>query len=204
MYSCIASILLKCITAKLKEKAEHIINYRNIDSWGNIRKYLLEAVETKFALSILQLQLNHVKMCSGKDKDETKLIREQFLEQLSAAYMKGLIGLIKSVVKAQNPETLEQTKLKTKAEELERQEDIEEQHYFNQPRESPQVSAAIIHDVQTRCILISQSITRMGYLGNMDEEKNTKLCAVLGGIGFYGDIDLAPLRRRRDLRENQD
>jgi len=138
-----APTLVKYITTRLTERALEMIKYKNVSKWAYIKTYLIDAFEDLTTASSLQIQLNSIRMCQGEDVNEyyhrveklyytlctvstlnkvdseAKVIHETLKEQTLAISIKGLIGLIRTIVKAQCPKTLEIAKQLEKAEEAE-------------------------------------------------------------------------------------
>lgn len=148
-------ILIRYITTKLSGKALEIIKYKDLTKWTNIKKYLEGTFESQYSASSLQLQINSIKMnneesvnaytdrseklfyklCNiytlNKNEMEAKIIHEQLKEQVLELYIKGLIKLIKVMVKTRNPKTIEEAKNIASTEELEFYAESETHNMFN-------------------------------------------------------------------------
>ncbi|KAF0755808.1 myb-like protein D [Aphis craccivora] len=135
--------LVKYITTRLCGRTLKMIKYKNVTEWVYIKSYLTDAFEDTTTASSLQIQLNSIKMHNdedvndychrveklyyklcvvytlNKEEAEAKVIHETLKEQTLNIFIKGLIGPIRTVVKARNPKTLEVAKQLAKAEKVE-------------------------------------------------------------------------------------
>lgn len=70
----------------------------------------------------------------NKNKDDAKIIHETLKEQTFAVYIKWIIGPIRTIVKSQNPLTLEQAKQIARSEKIEFNSDREAINNLNKNR----------------------------------------------------------------------
>jgi hypothetical protein len=135
-------ILIKYKTTRLSDRALEAIKYNDTTKWKNIKKYLTHTFEAQHSASDLQIEINSIKMLQGedvntyknrveklfyklsdmstanKDEKEARIIHDTIKEQTLVVYIKGLIGPIRTIVKARNPSTLEEAKQLARSEEI--------------------------------------------------------------------------------------
>lgn len=148
-------IVIKLITTKITDEVQNIIKYRDVSTWDNIKKYLLESSISEISEPDLQLRLLSMKMRPNEDVNTFakrledlyfKLCRniknsmsdaeaigakEQLLRQTLATFIKGLVEPIKTHVKSRNPDNLETAKIIARTEEIEIQSENDTRKHFN-------------------------------------------------------------------------
>ncbi|KAF0754603.1 myb-like protein D [Aphis craccivora] len=102
-----APTLVKYITTRLSGRALEMIKYKNVTKW-DVNDYC-HRVEKLYYILCTACTLNK------KDAD-ARVIHETLKEQTLVIFIKGLIGPIRTIVKARNPKTLEVAKQLAKAE----------------------------------------------------------------------------------------